>query len=205
MAKNERISRESTKRHRKHVAAFGTALGTLVVGQAAPAQAAVINLNIIPNTQPYGSLGGHFLVGPTATTFSFAQWNNGLGKTLYALAYLYGFNTVNSSPITTGQSFFSHLGGATIPAGATGTRTFGFLTQAGQVGYLQMDLGGFGPITYLAAAYEDQGTSIDHPGAAVPEPATGAVFALGLLALGARGVRRLRKEREHAGAEVAES
>ena len=74
-----------------------------------------------------------------------------------------------------------------------------FKNQSGQVGWIKMNLGGLGgDIHYLAGAYNDREGGTIHVGA-VPEPATTGLAALGLLALGARGVRRLRASRQQAG------
>jgi hypothetical protein len=96
----------------------------------------------------------------------------------------------SSSFISPGDSFSGASAG-------TGTVTFGFLTRAGNVGWLQVDFGGQGnPVQYLAGAWEDAGNRIHVGGAEeVPLPGTLALAGLGLLAMGAAG-RRKRKAAE---------
>ena len=101
----------------------------------------------------------------------------------------------SSSAITVGQAFTSAL---IIGASAAGTATFGFLTNANQVGWIRMNLAGTGgAISYLAAAFNNTPGGTIHSGATAPEPSTAALLAgIGLLAMGAPGIRRLRKRRE---------
>ena len=87
------------------------------------------------------------------------------------------------------------FGGASqvnFTAAQTGLQYIGF-SQGGNVGFFTLDLQGAGvgdPLLIGSGFFNDSGGSI-HVGAQIPEPAS---TGLGLLALGALGVRRNRKK-----------
>ena len=213
---------KNTTSHRKQVAAFGAAMGTLAVGQAPPAQAAVINLQsagigniLIPfnSTISYGNvpatletIGGIDVLGFEGGNFyfTFPQYGGGLTSGKGIGGFFTQFPT--SHPLTTGS-----IPGSNYCCGAiSGSFTLGFKGNlgigTGQPGWFQVSFGsGWGDdITFLAGAIETTGSTI-HVGtsAAVPEPAAGGLIALGLLAMGARGVRRSRRNRKQAASDVA--
>lgn len=91
---------------------------------------------------------------------------------------------------------------------ATGTEFLGLrftntTTSAVNYGWIQFQTSatlGF-PATILGYAYENTGIGLlagqtSGPGVAVPEPTTDAALGLGALALGAVGVRRMRKNKQ---------
>jgi len=175
------------------VASFG--VGLAGAAMTSDAEAAIISLTPVPGTNPFcgaASCGTNVNLGPG----TFYQFNDTIGKSILAGAGLAGFRSAPASQtITAGQGF----GNLVIGPGATGTGTFGFLTSAGQVGWLRMNFGGSGgAITYLAAAYNDTPGGAIHSGSlqAVPEPTSLALAALASLALGSRRVRRLREKRQ---------
>jgi hypothetical protein len=176
------------------VATFGAAMSTMYL--APSAQADIVDLFPSPGSVAYGG-GGYVGIIPGGATYDWFQWNDGIGKTFYPIGDLAGINLSllgYSNYITNGAVFYSGIGAG---PSLSGTYTFGFLTTAGQVGWIKVNFGGAGgPVTYLAAAYEtDVGTGI-HIGtgaSAIPEPSSFAALGLGALALGAVGVRRMRK------------
>lgn len=180
----------------RSIAGFGAALSTLVL--APNVEAMIVNLTPTPGSQPYLSTATIDL-GIPGGNLDFFQFNDTAGKTLVgsSTAYdIYGFRPAPfGSAISSGQSFSSYL---SIGLSASGTATFGFLTNAGQVGWIQMNLGGAGgTILYLAAAFEtDPGVPI--VSGDVPEPDTLPLAGLGLLAMGAAGVRARRREKKRA-------
>lgn len=197
-----RSLKKRKKRLRKYVAGFGAAMSTLAM--TPHADGTVVSLTADPGAVSYSAartspIGVNVIA--EKPNFDFIQFNDSRGKSFLAAGtVISGFRQVAfSSAITTGQTF---TGGFSLSPSASGTATYGFRTTANQVGWIRMDLGGpGGPISYLAAAFNDTpGGSIGagHVVAApIPEVSTGTFFlaGLGTLALGAVGVRRLRKRR----------
>lgn len=186
--------KNSNSKLRKQVGIFGTAIAALAGAEAA--EGAVVSLTPNPATQPFqgaASAGSNISLGSPGLTFF--QFNDTLGKTLRPGPGGFSWrSTTFGNVITTGLGFQSNRG---IGTSATGTETFAFLTSSNQVGWIRIHLGGTGgAITYLAAAFQNTpGDPIVAGGAAVPEPATVGLFGLGVLAMGAAGVRRLRKKK----------
>ncbi len=187
----------STKRIRKLVATYGVALATLAGAEAA--EGAVVDLTPNPGSLPYSSTSA---TGATITLgvggLSFFQYNDSTGKSLSAYAgSITGFRSASSgSSITTGQSFASFLSISTDPG--NGTVTYAFRTTLNTVGWIRMKLGfSQDPVIYLSAAFNNTpgGSIVAGVGASpIPEPGTAALFGLGLLAMGAAGVRKMRKK-----------
>lgn len=178
-------------------ATFGAALSAMYLAPTA-VEADIVDLTPnLPASMPYGASTFTFdFVPGSATGMDFLQWNDSLGK---SFSYNAGAGDIAgfvyaplSNLVTTGMSFVSGYGAGTS---ASGTATFGFRTHANQVGWIRINFGGTGgPITYLAAAYNDTPGGSIHSGTfAVPEPSTG-MAALAGLAMGAAGMRRRRKK-----------
>lgn len=135
---------------------------------------------------------------------SVLQFNDNLGKSIFArYSTTYGglqswgiksLWMVSQSDILVHD--FSVKGSAEyFDASKTGTQFFGFLTNDNQLGWFNVDFGGQGgDVVYLAGAYNDTPGENIHVGT-VPLPASAGLMALGLLASGASGVRRLREQK----------
>jgi PEP-CTERM motif len=196
-------SKKQATRHRTHVAAFGAALGSLAVGQAAPAEASVVDLTSVVNTNlvEFGGFADAGEIVSLGAAGSFYQFNDTFGKTLNTNGGgIAGFVSARASSNLTSDRFFT--GGINFGPSSDGIRTFGFVTDLGQLGWFRLDLGGTGgDVHYIAAAFNDEPGAPIHIGS-TPEPATTALLGLSLLAMGARGVRRLREQRKPTGTDA---
>ena len=188
--------------HRKvfgrSVAGYGVAMASLSMAHYADAGIVDLTGNLNPS-QPFqgpASAGSYqAILGGGA---DFYQFNDTIGKTLRVFGDLAGIRIATySNAITTGMAFSQQLNFGTADAAL---RTFGFLTTSNQVGWIKIDFGGSGgAISYLAAAYNDEPDGNIHAGkfetvsTAVPEPSS-AALGLGMLALGAVGLRNIRRK-----------
>ena len=169
-------------------ATFGAAMAAMY---AAPElQANVVPLGINPGSvsfQTITSLAVNVqLTANGSFVGSFQQWNDVIGKTLYAASGISIGIVQYSSVITSNQTFG---GVATIGFSNSNSNNsyVGFTDSLGNHGWFAINLGGSGgAITYGPGAYNNKGQAIH-----VPEPA-GA--GLAMLALGAVGLMRRRKK-----------
>lgn len=162
-------------------ATFGAALATM--GVAPELQADIISLSFNPGSIGT-SFGGPQLVSIVELGALFSQWNDSIGKTIYAgsLSSIAPASFSQNIDPTTFYGTFA-LG---LAASATGVFYLGF-RYAGNVGWFSFDAGGFlGNITYLEGAYGSMGEPV-HVGT-IPSPS-----GLAVLALGAAGIRRKRR------------
>lgn len=179
----------------RSIAGFSAALAAL--GAAAPADAVIIDLTFDPSSVAYG--GGADVYPRTLSGGYFAELitvvNNAGGKrftfTYFDAAIVTPNQNITDGILITGTPMF------TFPASASGTVTMA-IDFAG-VGWFRVNLGGpGGPITFLAASTQTEmgvpitagQTSASNP---VPLPATLPLAGLGVLALGAAGLRRRRR------------
>lgn len=186
---------------------FGAALAGL---SATPAAAEVVPLTFLPSSLPFGTT--RFIALYTSETslrnVGRIRAYNRTGVTSFGAPNATrtfaandgsGFRLAPSgSPVTTGQAFFIMFGAFNpLPAlrnpGST-TLTFGILTGDGDPGWIRMTMQDQGPISY-EGAIEVGGTTITSGSLVsdVPLPATLPLAGLGVLALGAAGLRRRRR------------
>ena len=169
--------------------AFGAASAIMYISPSAEATVIDLTNNIVPDSVPGQATSVSVTVDVGSGLFSFLQWNDPIGKTLFSANGSIGL--VSGSGMVSAGLF----GGDTAVNPGTGLQFIGFVTNGGLSGWLQVDFGGVGDtIQYLAGAYDDSGAAImvgDTGGnVSVPEPTTLGLTALGLLAAGAAGKRR---------------
>jgi PEP-CTERM motif len=192
--------RPGSDNHRKAVVAFGAAVSALAVSHAPAAEASIVDLTptvgSVTITYKGGFGGGGGSVVSLGAAGSFFQYNDFVGKSLAGTNYGLAFRFAQQSSILSAAMSFAPF--LNVSKAAAGTAFLGFKNSSSQIGWLKVNWGGpGGSVHYLAGAYNDQLRGSIHVGdtSDVPEPATTSLVALGLLAAGARGVRRLREKR----------
>ena len=192
----------------KPLACFGAALSSATL--ATSVDAAVFDLT--PTQFSFSSTNVSTVgISGAGFSFAFAFANDfGLGNNIYGLTSAYAgtgagatkanFGVVASSinSITTGLA-----GGfkASLLASTTtliGRLFIGFQTAAGNLGFIEFNFSSDSSATILSARGSDtagEAVSKGGPVNPVPLPASLPILGAGMLALGATGLRRRRKER----------
>ncbi|WP_309381736.1 hypothetical protein [Cerasicoccus frondis] len=183
--------------------AYGVALSSVVLA-VSPASAAIVNLTFAVETVPFapGYGYGQYLYDGSNSVGHFPAFNNNSGKTI---GTTFGMSGWYSGPVPYGGAitFLNAVQriAAWIPATASYTATFGFLTLGLQTGWVRISFKNRGTTTFLAAAYNDERYGSINAGqtaplgAVIPESSTTIALAgLASLAMGV-GVRKWRKRR----------
>lgn len=166
-------------------------LPLMLIGLSGTCEGAVISFDINSDRGAIGSFGGRdqVILSSSATIrfenkYDNLQFNvDGFARIVDGAARVYTSSTVDPSTFATGSG--------TVPVGYA---SWGFVGQGGNAGVFRTQWSGSGTdLRFLDGFYESGGT-VYHVGDTpqVPTPGTGVLLALGLLAAGANGVRRLR-------------
>ncbi len=171
-------------------ASFGAAMTSLY---AAPElQASIVTLTFSPGSISTNTGVNPIVIDQLGTAPAFSQWNDNVGKTMSAAGNLASFTLVALSQSLVAATFSGTVG-IVFSANATGSVYIGFRDTSGNVGWFSLNLGGAGgAVVYQTGEWGNAGETVRVGGtAAIPEP--GTATGLGLLALGAIGMRRRRR------------
>lgn len=194
------------------VAGFGAALASVYAIPEAHATIMPITFRFSSVAAVAGNGSGvsqrlYTAATPSLEAATFRQFNNAnpsQGKLIWAFSATSNLDTHLASMSPSSSLSPSTFTGAFVvhhSPSATGTAYIGFKNTLGNVGWFEVDWGGSGgAIKYIKGAYANAGESIvvGQLSASVPEPSELGLFALGLLALGASGVRLRREARKAA-------
>ncbi len=185
----------------KTAAGFGAAVASVY---AAPELSAdVVGLSFSPSSAPWTSASTLRSISVQSTggaaVGGFSQWNDSIGKSFSFNGGFASWAVAAAGEVLNTSNFSGTSSGFYFTTGATGTVYFGFRATAangGGVGWFGANLGGSqGDIIYGAGnggQYGNAGESvIVGQSSAIPEPGSAG---LALLALGAVGLRRRRRE-----------
>ena len=185
----------------KTAAGFGAAVASVY---AAPELSAdVVGLTFTPSSAPWTSSSTLRNIGIQSTgggaVGSFSQWNDSIGKSFSFNGGFASWAIASAGQVLNNSDFAGVSSGFYYSTAATGTIYFGFRATAangGGVGWFAVNLGGSqGDIVYNPGSdgqFGNAGESvIVGQGSAIPEPGSAG---LALLALGAVGLRRRRRE-----------
>jgi len=189
------MNQESKNHWLDTVSRYGVALAGLSLCGHATAGVVSLGGNFDAVEFGYEGAKGVILDQVDSVNVSVGQYNDTYGKTIFPGVGIMKFAMVNWSQTLTSEFFTSNTG-FSFSTSKSGTELFGFLTESKHVGWFQVDFGGFeGDIVYLAGAYSDIPGENIRVGS-VPLPPSSGLMALGLLAAGASGVRKLREQKQ---------
>ncbi len=146
------VSRRKTA---KTLAAFGAAMASLYV--VTDLQSEEIELHFTPDSIEFNSL---FPQGVDIDELAagFSQWNDLVGKTMYAQS-LTSIGVVSSGSVLSPDNFVGSFS-IGFAANQSSTAFVGF-RSAGNVGWFKLDLGGSAqPINYLEGQYGNEGEDL---------------------------------------------
>ena len=184
------------KKLTSRTAAFGAALASLYV--ADDLQGAIVTLTFTNgtigfNTQPLPQVTFDQIGTMPAVT----QYNDGLGRSVRAIFGPQQTNFSFITQVTTGQTLDPNLFIGTnqiapFATTATGMVYIGFRDGFSNVGWFSVNLGSPGnPVSYVTGQYGNGGETLIVGNIVIPEPSGSG---LALLAMGAVGLRRRRKD-----------
>ena len=191
---------------KKAAVGFGAAAASIY---AAPElSASIVNLDFNPGSAAWTSASSLRAIsiqsaGGGSDVGGFSQWNDSIGKSFSFNGNFASWAVAAAGEVLNTSNFAGTSSGFYFTTGATGTIYIGFratATNGGGVGWFGAKLGGAqGDIIYNAGnggQYGTQGESVvvgqgSGPGE-VPE--LGSAYGVGLLAMGAIGIRRRRRE-----------
>jgi len=185
----------------KTAAGFGAAVASIY---AAPELSAdIVGLSFSPSSAPWTSASTLRSINVASTggaaVGGFSQWNDSIGKSFSFNGGFASWAIAAAGEVLNTSNFSGTSSGFYFTTGATGTIYIGFRATAangGGVGWFGASLGGSqGDIVYNAGNGGQYGTAgesvIVGAASAIPEPGSAG---LALLALGAVGLRRRRRE-----------
>jgi MYXO-CTERM domain-containing protein len=172
--------------------AFGAAMSSMY---AVPdLNADIVGITFSPGAAPFGNLQNVQMSSTGGNIGSFSQWNDSIGKTFIPSGIQSWGTFAASASLSVNQAFTFGGTAANFGASAVGTAYIGFKSNAGNVGWFSIVLGGTGPIQFgtLGSEYGNAGETLTIGGTvvSVPEP---QLAGLAVLALGAVGLRRRRR------------
>ena len=133
---------------------------------------------------------------------AFNMWNDSVGKTLaFDSSNMASWRSVSAGEVLNTSTFTGDTGSWSNSTTATGTVYQGFRSLDGNVGWFSVQLNGSqGDVVYgtAGAQFGNEGESVtvgQSPGPGPGEvPELGSAYGVGLLAMGAIGIRRRRRE-----------
>lgn len=190
---------------KKVAVGFGAAAASIY---AAPElSASIVNLDFTPSSAPWTSASTLRSISVQSTggaaVGGFSQWNDSIGKSFSFNGNFASWAIAAAGEVLNTSNFSGTSSGFYFTTGATGTIYIGFRATSangGGVGWFGASLGGSqGDIVYNAGnggQYGNNGESLVVGNGSGPSevPELGSAYGVGLLAMGAVGIRRRRRE-----------